>query len=222
MDRIEAATLIADIVDSRLTPDRSLLHRQLRGALEIVGADRIFGWVQQPETTVGDEFQAVLPNLHSAVRATLVLRLTVLRECGVDTRFGIGWGQIEILEDAARPIRQDGPGWWSARRAIDDSKLVSGRKQYSFLRTRIDEAGRHLERGEAASLNAYVTVRDEIIHGMKKPARRYLLGLLNGVSQTDIAEQENVTQSNVSQTLASSGAHAIKRAEDELMVGERS
>ncbi len=217
------ATLIADLVESRSAPDRQALHARLRQSLERVRSDDTFEWQQYPELTVGDEFQAVLPDLRSAVAASLWLRLTILSECGVDTRYGIGWGPIEILEVSASPIRQDGPGWWSAREAIDESKLISTRKQYSFLRTRVaSESGDDSRGGEVAALNAYAAVCDEVIDSMKKPARRYLLRFLEGVSQEVIAKEEKVTQSNVSQTLASSGAHAIKRAQLELLNRVRS
>ncbi|ETZ44439.1 hypothetical protein L837_3561 [Mycobacterium avium MAV_061107_1842] len=41
----------------------------------------------------------------------------------IDVRFGLGWGAVTVL-DAAAGI-QDGPGWWTARAAIQQTATRS-------------------------------------------------------------------------------------------------
>ena len=88
--------------------------------------------------TVGDEFQGTYATLGEAVEAALRVRLALLPE--VDTRFGLGRGEVTVL-DARRGI-EDGPGWWAARAAIEE--VDRGR------RPRRDPAGPHrVPRGAA-------------------------------------------------------------------------
>ena len=51
---------------------------------------------------------------------------------------------------------------------------------------------------------------------MKPRSRRLLLGMVLGSPQAELAAEEGVSQSAVSQNLAASGAYAIKAAELEL------
>src|SRR4051812_28570955 len=98
------AALIGDVVDSRHATDRSDLHRRVTQALgEVAGSP--------PAFTVGDEFQGSYPTVGAAIDAALTVRLAL--DADIDIRFGIGWGEMTVL-DADTGI-QDGPGWWSAR-----------------------------------------------------------------------------------------------------------
>ena len=66
------------------------------------------------------------------------------------------------------------------------------------------------------ALNAFLLCRDALVAQMKPRSRRLLLGLIMERSQAELARQEGISQSAVSQNLSSSGAYAIKAAELEL------
>ena len=51
----------------------------------------------------------------------------------IDVRFGIGWGEVTIL-DASTGI-QDGPGWWSARDAIEWTAAAQQQPALAHVRT---------------------------------------------------------------------------------------
>ena len=58
-----------------------------------------------------------LPHRRRSDQGTaLQVRLTAAP--AIDVRFGIGWGFEVTILDASTGI-QDGPGWWSARDAIE-------------------------------------------------------------------------------------------------------
>ncbi len=208
------ATLIGDLVDSRTVSDRSALQRKLQATLaRLAEGDGPYEWKQRPAPTVGDEFQAVLPDLESAVSASLRIRLELIQETGVDSRFGIGWGEIEMFDEARSPASQDGPGWWAAREAIDEASSMAETQRSAFIRTRVAGSGTG---GEIDAMNAYLAMRDATIDAMKPAALRYLLGSIRGEPQSKIAQREGVTQHNVSQVLSRSGPRAILLAEREL------
>ena len=121
--------LIGDVVGSRGTTDRQALHDALEAALAAV--DAAVPPVTGLRVTVGDEFQGTYATLGEAVDAALRVRLALLPE--VDTRFGLGRGEVTVL-DARRGI-EDGPGWWAARAAIEDVEEVAGRAATRLART---------------------------------------------------------------------------------------
>ncbi len=127
LDTSPRATLIGDVVGSRRAADRSRLHRTLASALRQVGA----GAIDPPAFTVGDEFQGSYPTVGAAIDAALALRLAVGSE--IDVRFGIGWGAVTVL-DADAGI-QDGPGWWTAREAIQQTAEAQRQPGFTLVRT---------------------------------------------------------------------------------------
>lgn len=214
-DRKAKVAVIGDIVRSKEAPDRARLQEALAASLRAVNS-RLKPF-EELEPTVGDEVQGVFSDLAAAVRATLLLRLELLKKSEIDSRYGIGLGSITVFEDQPR-ITQDGPGWWSARAAIDRVEEMAGQTRTPFLRTRFElpEERVKVSRREAAAVNAFLVNRDAIVGQMAPRSRRLLLGLLNGRLQAELAEEEGIYQSAVSQNLAQSGAYAIVAAEQEL------
>jgi hypothetical protein len=121
------ATLIGDVVGSRQVADRSDQHRALNRALADVASNA----VDPPAFTVGDEFQGSFPTVGEAIDAALSLRLAVAPS--IDVRFGIGWGEVMLL-DAHAGI-QDGPGWWAAREAIEWTASAQRQPGLALVRT---------------------------------------------------------------------------------------
>jgi SatD family protein len=211
------ATLIGDLVSSRQHEDRRGLQRMLTAALNEV--NRHLSPVQHLELTVGDEFQGGFSSVASAARASLLVRLELLaRSGGGDSRYGLGYGAVNVFDADRAPTSQDGPGWWSARQAIDRARVLAKSPRTSFARTCFaswseEPADRCVD---AASIEAFLLCRDATVAGMNARQRRLLLGLLVGRTQEQLASDEGITQSAVSQNLRRSGAFAIEVAHRRL------
>jgi len=211
-------TLIGDLVASRQVAGRATLQRSVNEVL--AEANRRLRPLQPLEATVGDEFQGAFAGVAEAARASLLIRLALLMESEVDSRYGLGRGTVTVFE-ARRPISQDGPGWWAARGAIDRVAEMAdaNRGRTGFVRTLfVDDASEspRVTTPEADALNSFFLCRDAIVDQMRPRSRRLLLGLLLDQSQSRLAAEEGISQSAVSQDLAASGAYAISAAEREL------
>lgn len=200
--------VIADIVGSRLLPDRSEAQRTFDRV--VAQAERDLPLASEPlRATVGDELQARYPTLEAALASVLLVQLAL--PAGHELRFGIGMGAIrEIDAGAERPALQDGPGWWAARAAIETvharqqravptsrTWIVGAPEEDDRMRTRIDLA------------NAYVLARDELVMRMSPRERRLVYGRALGRTQTELANAEGISQPAVSQALAGAGAAAV-------------
>jgi hypothetical protein len=212
-----AADLIAVIIDmskSRSHPDRRSLQSDFDATFHRL--NELVPATQQIASTVGDEFQAVYPDLDTALRATLLARL-LLPE-GVDCRFGLGRGEVLAVGDGALGAIQDGSAWWAARVAITTA-WKHEHARLPFVRTWFDtEMSEHV--GSIGLVNNLLMTRDHLVGSMSARTRRLLLGRLLGRSQAELALDEGISQSAVSQNLARSGATALL-AGDALLGGVR-
>lgn len=210
------ATLIGDLVDSRHHSDRRGLQQALKSTLRKVNEEMVP--VQPLELTVADEFQGAFSTLASAAKASLLLRLELLGgPAGTDSRYGLGIGAITVFDGNSAPLSQDGPGWWSARAAIDRARRLAESPRTSFVRTCVGygpEAG--VPPAESAAVEAFLMCRDSTIDQMTARGRRLLLGVLRAWSQEKLAAQEGITQGAVSQQVRRSGASAIDAAHRRL------
>jgi len=176
-------TVIGDLIGSRVAADRSALQARVNDVLAEVSSQVP---VAQPfEPTVGDEYQGACATLPQALTAALVVRLS-LHDL-VDTRCGIGYGEVTVHDAERRPLLQDGPGWWIARRAIEE---ISGRRDDRRTWFRGEGSGR---------INAFLVCRDQVISRLNDRGLRMLRLALLGHSQKEIAEIEGVWPSAVSQ-----------------------
>ncbi|MDN8548425.1 SatD family protein [Microbacterium sp. NM3R9] len=198
--------VIADIVGSRRLDDRSRTQRQIEETVEQV--DAVLPVAVSPmRATFADEFQAVFDDLDDTLAWLLLLQLGLPE--GVALRFGVGVGEVGEVDSATAAIA-DGPGWWRAREAIDEVHALQDRA-VPRARTRIvggdDEDVAMADRIRFA--NAYLLARDELVGAMSERARRLTYGRCLGRTQGSLAADEGITQSAVSQLLASSGAPSI-------------
>jgi hypothetical protein len=182
--------VIGDLVGSRQQTSRADVQKHLLAALELVNA-RLPAAVQKLEPTIGDELQGVYADLHDALYATVLVRLALPE--GMDCRFGIGVGELEIVGSSAYGLIQDGQAWWSARKAIDDAEARG--RHFPGLRTRIVRDGS--EKGDV--VNAYLLCRDTIVSDFDGRQRRIALGVLDGKKLGQIADDEGISTSAVSQ-----------------------
>src|SRR5215471_720486 len=162
------ATVIGDVVGSRRARDRPALHRRVATALRQVAG----GAIDPPAFTVGDEFQGSYGTLGAAIDAALTVRLSLAPE--TDVRFGIGWGTVAIL-DAEAGI-QDGPGWWMARAAIQQTADAQRQPGFTLVRTtfRADDD----TRTDVAAVTAALICRDHLLGSLDERSVRIVRGLM--------------------------------------------
>ncbi|MFJ6678951.1 SatD family protein [Microbacterium sp. NPDC091382] len=202
--------VIADIVGSRSLPDRAGAQRAIVGSSHQAHTDhRVAASPLSP--TVGDEFQAVYPDLSRALTSLLLIQLHLPE--GIELRFGLGVGAIEPIDETIT----DGPGWWAARAAIDDAHRLQDRT-VPHARTRIAaEAGQDAAMTERiAYANAYLLTRDELVSAMSERTRRLTYGRCLGRTQRQLADAEGITQPAVSQALSAAGSAALVAGFTEL------
>ena len=137
---------------------------------------------------------------------SLVVRLALPAD--VDCRCGIGVGTLEFVGTAEYGHTQDGPAWWAARDAIVEAKRrESG--QNKRLRSWIVVPESEGGSADAGLVNAFLLCRDELVSRLDARQRRLVLGVLRGTSQKDLAAEEGISPSAVSQSLHRAGAFAI-------------
>lgn len=200
------ATLIGDVVRSRDSPDRRALHRTLTAALGTV-AD---GAIDAPAFTVGDEFQGSYLSVGAALAAAWAVRLAVAPD--VDVRFGVGWGTVSMLDDATGI--QDGPGWWAARAAIEWTAEAQHRPGLALARITYRNAAQTGPPAEA--LNAALLCRDHMFGSLDERSIHILKGLMTGRSKKQLAAEEDISASAVSQRAGRDGLDLIVLASQYL------
>jgi len=193
------AAIIGDVVGSRRSPDRAGLHHRLTEALQSIGAAAL----DPPALTVGDEFQGTYPTVGAAIDAAFALRLAVSPV--IDMRFGIGWGEATIL-DAGAGI-QDGPAWWAAREAIEWTATAQRQPGLAMVRTAFRAQDGH--RADAGSINAALLCRDHLIGSLDDRSMRILRGLMDDKPKKDLAAEEAISPSAVSQRAGRDGLDLI-------------
>jgi hypothetical protein len=182
-------TVIGDLVGSRKLPARSHAQDELGRVLGEV--NEAMTPPQPLEPTVGDEFQGGFASLADAARAALLVRLGLLDV--VDSRAGLGYGEVTVHDAHRQPLLQDGPGWWAARAAVEE--LSGGRSHRRTWFVDGTEDGRH----EQGAVNAFLSCRDQLVGHLNDRGLRILRLALLGHSQKAIAEIEGVWPSAVSQ-----------------------
>lgn len=193
------ATVVGDLVSSRTREDRAALHERFAAAVAQVNLD--LAPLSPLRIQVGDEFQGRFATRGEALTAVLRLRLRLAPE--VECRYGVGWGPVTVLDEATGV--EDGPGWWLARDAIDD--VHASRDRRTAYR------GPDQDLVEAALL-----ARDALLARLDARSLRILQGLLDGLSQRDLAEELGVSPSAVSQRVRHDDLAALV-AQDALLRG---
>jgi hypothetical protein len=203
---IPIATVIGDVVASRSAPDRMRLHATVTAALADIGTHAL----RPPAFTVGDEFQGTYRSVGAAIDAALTVRLAVQPD--IDIRFGIGWGDVTMLDETAGI--QDGPGWWAAREAIEWTAAAQAQPGLALVRTAFRSRG--ADGPSAAAVNAALMCRDHLLGSLDGRSLRILAGLRDGRTKKELAVAEGISASAVSQRTGRAGLDLIVVASDEL------
>lgn len=205
--------VIADIVGSRTLPDRAAAQRALDDA--IVRVERDLPLARRPlQPVLGDELQGTYPDASAAMASVLLLRLAL--PDGVDCRYGIGVGAMTEVPSRVGALAE-GPAWWAAREAIE---FVHDRQSRAVpaARTWIVAAAGHGSTSIGWA-NAYLLARDQLVGRMTARTRRLAYGRLLGRTQGELAQAEQITQSAVSQALATAGVGALAEGFAQLRAG---
>ena len=194
--------VIVDLVDSRALADREAAQHAVEHAFDRTADIRA---LDRLRATVGDEFQVIYATLPDALVATTAATLAL--PPAVQIRLGIGRGQVRTIGTGGTGPLQDGPGWWSARDAINETHRREDART-AFLRSWYHDAeDRH---GTTERLvNAWFLSRDHVVARLTPRARRIALGLVEGRTQAQIAADEGITPSAVSQSVQKSGVAAV-------------
>jgi hypothetical protein len=203
------ATLIGDVVRSRAAADRPALHTRLAELLETANDE--LEPVVPLRITVGDEYQGCFESVGAALHAALWLRLQLAPQA--ELRHGVGWGSVAVLADS--PRIEDGPGWWAAREAIESVKLEAIRPATRRMRTAYRIAD-ETDGPDPAAVNAALMCRDQMVGSVSQRSLRLLRGTLAGRTQAELAEDEGISASAVSQRVRHDGL-AVIVATDEMM-----
>jgi hypothetical protein len=208
-NHLASAVLIGDLVGSRTSVDRRALHASLAGALTEV--NDTLAPVAPLRITVGDEYQGAFAAVGDALAASLLVRLALLPDS--DVRHGVGWGGSQVLVESPRV--EDGPAWWAARDAIVAVEEGESRTAGRGVRT----AYRRVEGvpgPEPAAVNAALMLRDRAVSGLSPRSLSVLRGLLAGRTQGEIAGQEGISASAVSQRVRHDGLGVLLAAHELL------
>ena len=209
--QLSPVVLIGDVVQSRSSSDRRALHR----AVEAVLADTN-GRVAHLEplaVTVGDEFQGVYSHLGAALEAALRTRVALRPHA--ETRYGLGRGSTTTL-DEARGIK-DGPAWWAARDANVAGEEQAPRAAQAHVHTadRLAE-GEPDTTGVGVAVDAALHCQDHMVGSLSERSGRLLRGLLEGMTQRELAAAEGISPSAVSQRVRADGLAVIVRCHELL------
>ena len=120
-----------------------------------------------------------------------LLRVGLLPE--VETRYGLGHGEVTALSDDG--LVQDGPGWWQAREAITRAK---GDEESAGSRGRVVRTRWVEDSPVGLALDAALRHRDLLVADLDERSQRLLRGLLDGTTQRELAEVEEISPTAVS------------------------
>lgn len=189
--QIDCVTVLGDIVASRQAPDRLDVHRQVVAALD--GANEQVATRQSLNVPAGDEFQGSFTTLGQALQAVVLIRARL--QTSIDVRFGIGRGPVEVLDNDTGV--QDGPGWWAARAAIERVEQQQASTGWTHMRTAYEEHEPDDDR--VAAVRSALACQDLVLGSLDDSSWTIVRGLMEGQSQTIIAEQLGITRQAVQQ-----------------------
>jgi hypothetical protein len=202
-----AVLVIGDVVASRQLPEqRRLLAGLAHAVAELTDA-------RSAAPTTGDEFQAVYPDLPTAIRSLAGLRLRLLDEppadAPVELRIGLGVGEVVggPPADAAAP-GQSGPGWWHARAALDH--VTTPRRAWPPVRWWVEGEG------ELAPYRAVLIALDTIASRFDATDVSLARGLLVGRTARQLADDQGITPQSVAGRLHDHGVYGWIRTLETL------
>ncbi len=161
--------------------------------------------IQPFAMTIGDEFQGVYQTLEHALVATFVIQISLTGVARI--RFGIGVGSVTVMSEEG-PFGQDGPAWWDARAAIDTVKAAE--RSYGSPPHWITAIGGSDPAHEMH--RSYLQLRDHVIAGIDEVDADIVGGLMDGDTQSAIADRLALDKGAVSRRVSGHGLSALLRS----------
>lgn len=193
---IPPVVVIADLIGSRFLTDRDAFQQRLIDHLAHLCAQ---GHLLSPYTlTLGDEFQAVLPDLNRGLRDWIAI---LAHLAPVKARFVWAAGPLSTRINPVAALQMDGPSFAEARRLME---ILKRRK---VLCARIGWA---LPGPPPLLANAALAQLAATMDGWKPVTFRLLLHLLDGRSAEESAKQLGMTLRGVHKHVASRHLHEVR------------
>ena len=89
-----------------------------------------------------------------------------------------GWGEVTVLDEQTRI--QDGPAWWAAREAIEQTATMQRQPGLALVRTTSRSRG---NRDDLDAINAALMCRDHLLGSLDDRSLRILQGLMNKATE---------------------------------------
>lgn len=197
-------TLIGDLIESRMSTDRQELHNAVSSALRVVTI--AIAPLRPLAITAGDEFQGSYVRLGDAISTVMAIRS--LLEPAVRVRFGIGRGEITVLDPDANT--QDGPGWWAARAAIEE--VEAREDETGWAAQRVAYRSAQADDAMQDAVNAALVCQDLLLDSFDERSWSILRGMMSDNTQTQIADDLGISRQAVQQRRSTAGMPMIVSA----------
>lgn len=204
--------IIGDIKKSKKLLERKLVQDRLKEILKRINEKYSDDISSKFIITLGDEFQGLLHN----GKNILNIIETIEREMyPIKIRFGIGIGEITTDIDFEMALGADGPGYYSARKAINYLKQNEGRNKTQVADIRIEIEDDKYSVGEM--LNTILSLM-AVLKGEWTDRQREIIWDYDYYqdSQKNCAKRLGISQSSVQRSLNNGNYYAYREAKDKI------
>ena len=204
--------IIGDIKDSKKIENRNEVQQKLNAILKKINMEYKEEISSNFIITLGDEFQGLLCN---GARVMEIITEIETRLYPINIRFGVGIGAITTEINREYAIGADGPGYYSARSAIENLKENEKKKKINVGNIRFEaDVENYLT---ISMLNTITSLMMAIKENWSERQRKVIYDMLtSGESQVEAAKRLGVKQSTVQKILAKGKYYAYKDALDTI------
>jgi len=195
--------VIGDIVASRHLAARSPFQHRLKQQLQDMNS-RPKGLASAYTLTLGDEFQAVYRDAHTAFADVFTLMAKI---APVRARFALAVGEIVTPINPKQAIGMDGPAFHRARATLEALKA---------RRRLIGVTGTPGGQVDLELLKASLAVLSGQIEGWRPNRLKLFARLLSGESTAELAKRTGITTRAVNKNIYAADLDEWKRILDEI------
>jgi len=196
--------IIGDIVESKKITKREEIQKKLAKKLIQINKE-IPNIASNFSITLGDEFQGLL---HSCDNVIKIVNAVKLEMYPVKIRFGIGLGEMSTSINKKLPLGSDGKAYHNARSAIEKIKKIENQYEPPFVNVMVKTQNGTSLRGKHIDVNM-LNVNFSACSFIEKSWTLKQIEVLKlkekNLTQRQIAEKLNITQSNVQRRIEASG-----------------
>ena len=162
------------------------------------------GAIDPPAFTVGDEFQGSYPTLGAAIDAALT------RAAGCSPpRSTSGSGSAGARSPSSTPTPESRTGRAGGPRETPSRQTAETQRQPGFTLVRTTFRAADDTRTDVAAVNAALMCRDHLLGSLDERSLRIVKGLMNGRTKKELAADEGISASAVSQRAGRDGLDLI-------------